>query len=400
MVPEMMTRLILVSLLIAGRAFAADAISPDGGSANWNIATAERDPKLTRNSDALDAGVGPLVNVKAHGARGDGATDDTTVIQAALNLFTNGVTATASGTLYFPDGDYKITAPLIYGGGVSYGLRIYGSIGGSRGPTGSRISWHGAPGGTMMILAGANGLTIENLELNGRNLAKYGIHSTATNIVATTLGSDVVPGVRTVTPGSMTNIAVGTLLNIDTGSTVEYVYVTAVTKTTFTAAFTKPHSALAVVGKGPPSSGNVFRRLSISGVAGTGSAALAFGNATSFGTPQVSEVDMYDLHDRRAERAPAILERTACVRDRCRQLGEAEDERRVHQRDERGSDEEAEGSGGGPAVAPAEVLARDDEADGDAPQVERAERPRERRGGGGGRGRGHAETLGRNRGAV
>jgi hypothetical protein len=93
----------------------------------------------------------------------------------------------------------------------------------------------------------------------------------------------------------MANITVGTVLNVDSGASVEYVYVTATTRNTFTARFTKSHNALAVVGNGPPSSGNVFRRLTITGVVGPGSAALAFGNATSFATAQISEVDMYDL---------------------------------------------------------------------------------------------------------
>lgn len=43
------------------------------------------------------------------------------------------------------------------------------------------------------------------------------------------------------------------------------------------------------------SSGNVLRRLTIGGVVGTNSAAIAFGHAAAL-TPQVSEIDMYDLH--------------------------------------------------------------------------------------------------------
>ena len=80
-----------------------------------------------------------------------------------------------------------------------------------------------------------------------------------------------------------------------------------------------------------------------------------------------------DVAAGRPEGAPAVLERAAGVRDRGRELGEAEDEGRVHQGDERRGHEKAERAGLVPAVAPAEVLARDHQADGDAPQREGAQ---------------------------
>jgi hypothetical protein len=47
------------------------------------------------------------INVKAHGAKGDGATDDTADIQAALNA------CPAGGTVYFPAGVYRTSSPLV-----------------------------------------------------------------------------------------------------------------------------------------------------------------------------------------------------------------------------------------------------------------------------------------------
>ena len=47
------------------------------------------------------------INVKSQGAMGDGATDDTTAIQAALNACPRG------GVVYFPAGVYRTSAPLI-----------------------------------------------------------------------------------------------------------------------------------------------------------------------------------------------------------------------------------------------------------------------------------------------
>ena len=52
----------------------------------------------------IDAHFGAIFNVKAYGAVGDGATDDSTAIQAALDaLYTAG-----SGAFYFPAGNYRI----------------------------------------------------------------------------------------------------------------------------------------------------------------------------------------------------------------------------------------------------------------------------------------------------
>jgi hypothetical protein len=54
------------------------------------------------------AEVGSPVSVKDYGAQGDGSTDDTSSIQAAINA----VGAAGGGTVYFPSGTYKITTTL------------------------------------------------------------------------------------------------------------------------------------------------------------------------------------------------------------------------------------------------------------------------------------------------
>jgi hypothetical protein len=67
-------------------------------------------------------------NVKdtAYGAKGDGATDDTTAIQACIDAAN-----AAGGTVLFPPGDYRVTSQLSLGGKVS----LLGS-----GPSGTVIS--------------------------------------------------------------------------------------------------------------------------------------------------------------------------------------------------------------------------------------------------------------------
>src|SRR5919199_1406504 len=49
--------------------------------------------------------VGSIIDVKDHGAVGDGTTDDTTAIQAAA-------TAAANGVLYLPAGRYRVTGTI------------------------------------------------------------------------------------------------------------------------------------------------------------------------------------------------------------------------------------------------------------------------------------------------
>lgn len=80
-----------------------------------------------------------VYNVKAYGAVGNGSTDDTTSIQNAINA-----ADATGGTVYFPNGTYKITAALKLFSGTTPTIVAYTNINfkgaGSAGGTGSIIA--------------------------------------------------------------------------------------------------------------------------------------------------------------------------------------------------------------------------------------------------------------------
>jgi hypothetical protein len=82
---------------------------------------------LTKASFSMISGA--FANVKDFGATGDGTTDDTAAIQAAINYAQNNISppglttaSTGPGTVYFPAGAYKVTDELL----VSYKISVVG----------------------------------------------------------------------------------------------------------------------------------------------------------------------------------------------------------------------------------------------------------------------------------
>ncbi len=232
-----------------------------------------------------------LVSAKDVGAKGDGVTDDSAAIQRAMAQFTQNFKGTsASGTLYFPAGTYILRQPLILAGATRNTVHLLGA-------PGATLSWAGSSEWPMLIVYGTFGPVIEGLTFRTNHSARYAIHLVADNAIKTTLGTAVSPGSRTVTPGTMSSIGVGTLVKIDTGADAELVYATAATPTTFTATFTKSHSAKATVGGGGATQRVRIINCEIAlGGAGSG---IAIGNILGGvgGTPgssQVSEVSVSD----------------------------------------------------------------------------------------------------------
>src|SRR6266480_3942471 len=169
-------------------------------------------------------GAGGVVSVKDMGAKGDGITDDTTAIQSVLDCFSQHIPGAQvrGATIYFPPGVYLISSPLFYYGSPGTGIKLQGALGRTRGTGyGSTIRWKGSPGATMFITIGMNNSQFDNIEFDLNGSARVGIHLAATNPINTTLGTALAAGTATVAPRSMSNITVGTVLNIGRGTNME-----------------------------------------------------------------------------------------------------------------------------------------------------------------------------------
>ena len=75
-----------------------------------------------------------VLNVKLYGATGDGSTDDTTAVQAAI-ADAAAATSTGIATVYFPPGDYKVSTTIE----LEKNMRLLGTGSGTDSVRGSRI---------------------------------------------------------------------------------------------------------------------------------------------------------------------------------------------------------------------------------------------------------------------
>jgi hypothetical protein len=106
-------------------------------------------------------------NVRAFGAVGDGSTDDTAAIQAAITALTIG------GTVVIPQGIYKITSTIAV---TTPGTRIIGLGQNYPGTNqGTILRWAGAANGTVLSTTSCNGCMLENFTIDGATTAGRGI---------------------------------------------------------------------------------------------------------------------------------------------------------------------------------------------------------------------------------
>lgn len=113
----------------------------------------------------------PVFNVRGYGAKGDGITDDTAAITAAIAALPN-----EGGVVYFPKGKYLVSSTIYIGDGTktvnSTKQRIQ-LVGAGRGSASGNedatvdILWNGV-GGTLFHMKGVQGGEISGMRLNSR----------------------------------------------------------------------------------------------------------------------------------------------------------------------------------------------------------------------------------------
>ena len=114
--------------------------------ANKRVGIALADPSGWQPGACTERGVTllreNLINVRDHGATGDGVTDDTAALQRAIEALE------ASGEhsgLFFPPGTYRLASPVL-DQGAPVGSRRFMKLGGSRDLAGRDLVFKGAPG--------------------------------------------------------------------------------------------------------------------------------------------------------------------------------------------------------------------------------------------------------------
>ena len=124
---------------VGGEVKFTTAVQTTTGAVDASIVSYEP-PFANSVATNVEAKLAQYVSVKDFGAVGDGVTDDTAAIQAALDSGAEGV--------YIPGGTYKITASLVVDGNTgTTATHIYGDGGFS-----SQLAWSGSLGGTMLVV--------------------------------------------------------------------------------------------------------------------------------------------------------------------------------------------------------------------------------------------------------
>lgn len=124
------------------------------------------------------------IDVKDYGAVGDGTTDDTTAIQAAINAL-----PTAGGVVHFPKGIYKVMSTITVGNGTNslqstrHNVALLGAAVSGTGADvsnteleGSVLKWGGSAGGTVLQVVGPiHNVVVKDIKVDGQDLAATGI---------------------------------------------------------------------------------------------------------------------------------------------------------------------------------------------------------------------------------
>jgi len=131
-----------------------------GGSAIFdNFTAGPGNISITGNtpqSQIQNMNINGVINVKAYGAKGDGATDDSSAIQQAINA------ANHAACIYFPAGHYIVTQDLNFTSPIGAQTQcVYGDD-----PSTTLITCEDT-GGNCFDFSGSDGYSIRNINLSG-----------------------------------------------------------------------------------------------------------------------------------------------------------------------------------------------------------------------------------------
>jgi hypothetical protein len=117
--------------------------------------------------------IGPFAswaNVKtSYGAKGDGVSDDTNALQAAINSLGN-----ANSVIYLPAGKYRITSTLNLTNQQQ--VAIIGAD-----PSTTSLVWGGSSGGTMLTVSGVAMSRFNRLTFDGQGQAQIAVNQSWPN---------------------------------------------------------------------------------------------------------------------------------------------------------------------------------------------------------------------------
>ena len=206
------------NLTVAGNATVNGTLS----STNFNPGTLAPTTISVLGNETV-TGPRPRVDVTAFGAKGDGVTDDTAAIQAAITFVCNShLTALAGGTIFFPPGFYILSQPQLPSTAPIFplpcnGLHLIGggsssAVGGAqfnRSPQ-TRLAVNNAganPNGAAVfgfIGQSSGSSTVENLTINARNQA-ISIYDSNENVLRNDCLTTLATGQADNTPLKITN---------------------------------------------------------------------------------------------------------------------------------------------------------------------------------------------------
>ncbi len=160
-------------------------------------------PRVAAQASELDG----AVNVREHGAAGDGIADDTAAIQAAITAATGSQASLRGGSVVFPKGTYRITdtVDIIQASAAIQGAG-WSTATASREALGSVIVWDGPPGIPMFRLDYCWGTRLSGFRFVARRTSKPGAAISLRNLTSHPSGSNF---------NVLSNIWIGTMAGFE-----------------------------------------------------------------------------------------------------------------------------------------------------------------------------------------